>query len=103
MVKYTVQGTTIRCIITTKCRFHYVKTYIGIARLNPQDSYNEEVGKQIAYKRALLQVKKEDIKLYENYIKTFQREHDNYHKQLSTYHKIKAQIEDITSELKELC
>lgn len=38
--------------------------FIGTARCQPCDSFDVELGKQIAYKRALLQVKKYDINTF---------------------------------------
>lgn len=41
-------------------------TFYGIAKCLPKDEFDLERGRKIAYKRALLQVKQEDIKKFKN-------------------------------------
>lgn len=102
MVKYTVNGTTVRCIITTRETFNQPKSYIGIAKLNPEDKFDLETGKQIAYKRALLKVKKSDLAFANFNLEMTQRAFDLHVKNRWNSIKIKNQIKSITRELNAL-
>ena len=98
MVKYTVDNTTVRCIISTEN-----KTFIGIAKLNPIDTFNLEIGKQIAYKRALLKVKKHDIAKCNETIDTIQDLYNLYNKACITRYRLTSQMCSINEELEYLC
>ncbi len=98
MVKYTVNDTTVRCIISTN---H--KTFIGIAKLNPVDTFDLETGKQIAYKRALLKIKKQDLAEYKTRMESTKYFYDLHLKDRKTQFRIKSQICSIITELDNLC
>ena len=54
----------------------YNKPIIGTAKCCPSDQFNENIGKQIAYKRAMIRLKEYDTMVLKGQIDFFQRKVD---------------------------
>lgn len=100
---------TVRAIMTVKDyvykgRYYYKKTFMGIAKCNPEDTFVEEIGMAIAKKRALLSFYKASLKndqyrilSMEKALNQFKREHAK--RQIKVYD-LQDELNNIQNELK---
>ncbi len=103
MEKYEFDGLVTYCIIDTNAVGKRC-IVVGKATCSPEDTYDVEKGKLIAYKRAMIKLKQEEInrlrtrlaidKVYETVIKRY-TDNTNYLEQaLKTRDALKQELED---------
>ena len=57
---FKINGNKVSCVVFSNKKSGSVG-YVGRAKCNPTDSFDEEFGKNLAYKRALLKLKKAEV------------------------------------------
>lgn len=84
-------------------------TFIGTAQCMKTEPFDEEVGRELAYKRALLQVKKHDIAIFKKKVEQYEEAltaSKNIEKRLAKYKKFykqaKAQLSNIHVGIEKL-
>lgn len=84
-------------------------TFKGVAKCLKSDRFNPAIGEKIAYKRALLQVKKADIDIFkkemdacEEVLKQVEVLKKRQRKAKANYKKAKAQLSNIHAEIEKL-
>lgn len=68
---FKVKGNKVSCVVFSNKKSGSVG-YVGRAKCNPTDDFNEEFGRNLAYKRALLKLKKAETAAHRNSIKCMQ-------------------------------
>lgn len=102
MIKYNVnkEKRVITAILTEEDDFFEIKRFIGIARCAPDDEWNEELGKELAKKRALLKACNTEINAIGQRIKHYQscidKLRDAQYKQLIRLSKLQQQILELS-------
>jgi hypothetical protein len=88
------------CVITLKRRAKgFPKAFKGMAKCSPNDTYDEALGCNIAYTRALVKLKKAEVK-YNQRMLAQAEELYNKCKTASEYNQ--RRLEEVTKELEEL-
>ena len=77
----------------------YNKPIIGTAKCCPSDQFDENIGKQIAYKRAMIRLKEYDTIVLKGQIDFFQRKVDHY---TSSLEKANKRTRELYDEIKEI-
>ena len=67
MVDYKINGNKVSCVIFVNKKSGKVG-YVGRAKCNPSDKFDAEFGKELAYKRALLKLKKAEARSHSAYV-----------------------------------
>ena len=104
MVKYNVRDNKVTCVFSinfASCK----KTFVGTARCNPTDSFNTEFGKELAYKRAILKLKKYEAQFHKEnlsrmkWFKDYEREYKCHE---SAYQHNKVRVNQLKNEIDQL-
>lgn len=106
MVRYTfdAETNTTRCIITvvdrTKGEVH--GRFVGKSTCNPNDQFDEERGKLIAYKRAMLKLKKAEVKFHLTGKKVYAQANRLYELHTKAYDHNVRRVNELKEELSEI-
>ena len=68
---FKVNGNKVSCVVFSNKKSGSIG-YVGRAKCNPTDKFNEQFGKDLAYKRALLKLKKAETAEHRRGIKEMQ-------------------------------
>lgn len=94
MIRYIINEDTTICIYKVGN-----KTFVGKAKRNPIDNYDENKGKDIARIRAILKYKKAKLAGVKNEMKLLVEAKNNFYKKAQTAIKLEGKIWDLESEL----
>ena len=97
-IEYEVRPET-KTVICYINGIFYNKPIIGTAKCCPSDQFDENIGKQIAYKRAMIRLKEYDSIELKGRIDYFQRKVDRWNSSLEKSNKRKRELYD---EIKEI-
>lgn len=90
---------TVKYVIKQMC--NYNKPFIGQARCHIADEFNEEIGKEIASKRALIKKNKKTISRLKEYIKyTLEKSIENCNQEIRFYNRYINRNEQLLNNIK---
>lgn len=87
--KFYVNSDERTCRVTLECE---EGSFTGIATCSENDKFDPELGLDIAYKRALLQVKQVDIKEFQKELKTYADQIESYVETFRAYAKARRKL-----------
>lgn len=103
MVNYTVDQTTktVRCIINIS-KGNVKGTYVGKAVCSIHDPFNVDKGQKIAFKRALLKLKRAEVRYHTSQAKWAKEWANVYSKSLKAIDHNNRRIQELIEEIDDL-
>lgn len=77
-------------------------TFKGVAKCSPSDTFDENVGKELAYTRALLKLKKAEVEFHKREMNYYESEYRKYVKHKNSYDYNLQRVKEVRQELVDI-
>lgn len=105
MVEFKIKNNKVSCVIFINHKNGRIG-YVGRAKCSPNDDFNEEFGKDLAYKRALLKLKKAETAEHNKGIKSMrywiEPQIRRYQHHLNAYKHNAKRVSELKQEIEKM-